>query len=271
MRWANFRYNDGFPFAEDSVSATLQTVRYGLVAFWNMDEATIAADYPSTVGSFTLSHNATELTANVDGRIGKCVQKTDGNYGYLYHAGTDLVNLDTFTYMAWCRYPSFTSAYATYRNPTIVGGQDYSVWRSRVVWSMPQVGHPNPAYAAGDIVNLWLYYLDAVGGQPNFSIVLEVPAATHINWMQNWHMITCRYDGNTITGDLYVVDGHHQVGNVIGALPTLASSHYYTFWPPQNMGCAVQGDMMGVWNRALSDTELDWIWNSGNGKQVPFL
>lgn len=248
---------------------------HGLQAWWSMGNATMAANYAADVGGITLSHSATELTPNVDGLIGKCVSKTDGNYGYLYENAQSLSNMDKFTAITWLKFPDFPTEYEVgYRNPLGVGAQDIpqNLWRFRIIYSIPQKGHPT--FPDGDIINLWLYYYnpsdEAHGYQSSFSILYAQPNTLHVGWLSNWHMIACRYDGNTITGNAFYNTAQFEVSREIGTLATLANANYYAFWPARYMGCASLGQMFGVWNRALSDRELSDLWNGGAGFAYPF-
>ena len=90
----------------------------------------------------------------------------------------------------------------------------------------------------------------------------------------NWHMLTFRYDenGTTTAGRLRVDDGVDTnfvrsanpagAGNAVGKMTVASWVGGVTFFTP------IALDEFSIWNRQLSDKELESLYNAGAGKEL---
>lgn len=115
-------------------------------------------------------------------------------------------------------------------------------------------------YANSDKISVWRR---ASGG--SYSLIGDTTAGT-IN-INTWYNVVLRRNGSTI--DVFINNTKYTL--TTGASYSLGNSTGTCMIGENGYGLYYQGkvDELGVWSRALSDSEVTELYNSGSGKQYP--
>lgn len=209
----------------------------GLVAYWNLNEASGAR--ADSLGVETLTDNAT-VTSQV-GKQGNAAQFTAANLEYLSHADDAPLSLGAgvrMTLAGWFLFTSTTMALVGKWGGS--GNFEYLLYLS-----------------SGGLVQFWV----SRNGTNNDFIGDRVPT------LNNWHFLVGRYDGVNLScrvdaqpwQDLpYALDIFN--GTSAFEIGRQAGIAYLN-------GAA---DEVGLWKRALTDAEVDLLYNGGAGTTYPF-
>jgi len=241
-----------------------ESLRRGLVAFWNCDGANIAASQLPSYGSITLSEAGSCVGSGLGGVAGGMIYKAEGDTGYLYDPGATIANLPRFTYTAWVALPGlYAPMVGTYRNPTFIGSQDYSNWRVRTMYSI--------ADGSTDL-NITAYFRDSIPSNQSAYIKSAIDLTADLADFQAWHLLYTKYDGTDLTfGCRTVADHYTKTVTPAGGLVSMPTADWFPWYPRPDMGSTTtNGDAFGAWRRPLSAAELDRLWNAGAGLQYPF-
>jgi|GEM_PF-3201311 len=234
-----------------------------LLSFWNFN-GTNSNKYVPNAGSLT---NALQ-TGNdgrgpvnpgsvVKGKFGNSIGfGTNGNQG-LYIPSGEFPILTTFTMTAWVKL-NYTTA-----------SQNYSIIADSWDGSYPWGTQPGWNFFFGTY-NGNLTGIVGLGGTywPNNTIVTD----TQVSLLdKQWHFCVFQCSDNNFirvkvdNGPWFSLSIS---GSLAGAAPkpfqvgqNIAQSLY-------NSNCSI--DMLGVWNRVLTDTEISNLYNEGNGLEYPF-
>ncbi len=137
--------------------------------------------------------------------------------------------------------------------------------------------------------DIWGVYEPDTGGQKGYGLFLSgttfffdiyyAGGSGRVTWSyanaQNgsWHHLVLTYDGST--AHLYV-DGNQQgTGQAISSTAAYAGNEYPHIGPHTWGGGTTDGfigsiDELGFWNKVLSSTEVEELYNSGAAKQYPY-
>ena len=103
----------------------------------------------------------------------------------------------------------------------------------------------------------------------SFEAFLDVNSARKtfygFNADNDWHMHTLTYDGSVVR---YFIDGNQQGGNQSASGDIDSSATYgqnIGRWSSSGFNWEGKIDEVGIWGLALSDSEIEGLYNSGNG------
>ena len=212
-----------------------------LLAYWNFAEA--SGDRADALGTYNLTDNDT--VEAVAGHIGNGATFA-GAAEKLTQATLDLSGKTEFTLSAWVELG--------------VGSQ---VYFATVASALSCVG----LVSSGPHTNALTVYIGAASAF--FDSVLS-GAGT-------WDHVVFRYDGAQSTNATKLrawVNGVETAATVIiGTIPTLlgGAAGFDVGWDGAGTYSVGSVDELAVWDRALSETEIDALYNGGTGLPYPFV
>lgn len=214
------------------------TLKNQLISVWELDE-TSGTSFADSKGVVALTQNGT-VTVNQTGKIGKAIL-FDGTSGYLTTGANATYNLySSWTISAWINPASDHPAGA---NSVIARGGSTTVGEYQYFLAGTQAGN------IADVTSSFL--------TPSKTSSVAVPNSA-------WTLLTATYDGSSIkiykNGILAVTQA------VTGTIPDYASSSFRVGSNPEDSYFKGLIDQPSVWSRALTSTEADLLWNSGNGR-----
>jgi len=221
------------------------TPRTNLSGYWKLDETSgSAAD--STANGNTLSvYNASE---NNSGKIGTC-------YGFN----------GTTSYIT----PTPDSSLFAYTNNISA-----SYWFKTKVNLVDMITMCNWDWATG---SGWIFY---IGSDNAIAFEAHDPAQTPTNAQAqvygisssdgNWHNVVGTFDGNY--AKLYVDGTLQSTSTLWGHNIAYTSSNRFRIGADNGNATNFNGylDEIGVWNRALTQADVTWLYNTGTGRTYPF-
>lgn len=220
----------------------------GLSAFWKMEEASGARADASGDG---LNLTANNNPVGVAGKIGNACQLVKASNQFLSHIDDPKLHLASVSH-------------------SVVGWFNVaSLGAVSVFWSKDNNGsggNDRSASLAFYSANLHYNLFDNAN-----NVVLDAIAPGGQIGLAAWLFIAVRYDAVAGTGNI-------RVGNTLNSNATKTGTPFSTASPfrvgadnggsARNFDGAV--DALGIWQRVLSDAELDLLYNSGAGKEWPF-
>lgn len=127
-------------------------------------------------------------------------------------------------------------------------------------------------WRAGNVDNQFLFYNPSsfTFYFGNGAAILSVDTGIAIN-NGNWHHLVCVYDDNSSTANVYIDGTLSGSGSTIGPLAEVTSPKFNLFDAGYSSGFLnAEIDEVGVWNRALTSSEVSSLYNSGAGISYPF-
>jgi M6 family metalloprotease-like protein len=239
-------------FLDNVVVRRLGPTPAGLLAHWRFDEApgsTVAVD---STGNFNGTNSPTGATFATGGRVGNAMRLTSSQNGFVDMGNNLGLGSNDFTVSGWVRStPGDTTGFATLlskHNQTFANGYI--------------LGYNHTAIANG-LDHAFFYAGTRTIPSMGFTIV-EVPVSTTVVNDGNWHHLVGVYQrsGNT----LIYVDGVPVEGSIASssvptsAAPFLIGGSTAGTTPVGNLNGLV--DDVQIYNRALSDTEIDVIFRN---------
>lgn len=210
-----------------------------LISFWELEEAS---------GERIDAHGNNDLTpigtpGNTAGKVGNAASFVKASSQALSHADNADLSLNTSTPFTFCLWVRLTNALYEAQRPLI--------WKGNAEYRIS--------------------YLSAGAGRYYAEIFLLAPyegASVYANNfgdppLNAWHFIAVRYD--LVNLSISVNNGApnttpYELGVFNGT---------GTFWLGRNNTPTyndVDIDQVGFWKRALTDAEVTWLYNSGNGR-----
>ncbi len=218
----------------------------GLVGYWKLDE--VSGSVLDASGSN--AGNSIGAIANQSGKL-STAYTFDGINDYINIPNSTLLNIQgsTITLSAWVR-PMENKVQMIVNKICAVGT------------------HVSPYFQ----YNLQLFYDGSklyprmylsINGTPYF-----VASQTNVLSLGKWWFITGTYDGSTMR--LYINGAQVATTSVSGSIKPYSTPVYIGI--NGVLGEAFKGtvDEVGIWNRALSPSDILDLYNSGNGKTHPF-
>jgi hypothetical protein len=210
------------------------TLLNGLISYWKLDE---------------VSGNAIDVVNDYDGTVTGATQNQSGKIGtsYFFDGGDNIsmgenFHLQTFTICCWFKANS-VSAYGGIITCfiSLIGSYDLTMTDGGgIEWYVRSTGETTTGIS---------------------------PAGTYDD--NEWHHIVGTYDGSTIR--LYIA------GSIIGSPVTKSSptidygnNIFYVGDRSDILPFIGYIDEVGIWNRALTSTEITELHNGGSGKTYPF-
>ena len=226
-------------------------LRVGLAAYWPLDEDAPSGDVTAedwTGRGNNLTSNNSVLSAA--GKVGNCREFVAANSEYLSAAGanTDLKFADgrDWTYAGWIWVPTWTSGLIWTGNDAASNREivfDLSTVRTRSLGC-----NLNPGGAAG---------VSVIAG--------DVLA------LSTWHFFAFTYTHSTgaLVGRINTGSGHNTISSTRAAGALVQSANPLNLGRRQFTGANAHFggllDEVAKWDRVLSGSELDALYNSGNG------
>ena len=222
----------------------------GLVAEYRMDECywldhsveKSVRDEINGLDGAVYNGAKTDSTAAVVGSSGFF----DGSNDYVEIDNDSKLNMTAAMTVALWIYPTKYNSHAIYPFATKRNGWNKEGWMLRVD------SRPNP-----DIIDFPV----AIGG--NWKIP-DIP--TPSNWKNHWHFIVGKYDGTSVS--LRLMDSTNDVNASVAATGSMTTStapirlaHKY-YNDPDAKYFKGYFDEIKIWNRALSNTEIETIYNN---------
>jgi len=211
----------------------------GLVAHWTMDETT--GDRVDVHNGFALVPTGT--VGYTTGKIGNCL--TAATDGRLSATSNDLLAYDwnALTVTAWVYIPT-----AYVEVGCITKGVDWFF------------------YFENDL----LYF--SVAGEPADSSVISYATTLAVD---TWHFIAARFDNSGLRKAQVKLNNGAWQTSAIGLTGANVVKNTINYIRINRTNQAKYGtwnyDSVSIWNRALSDDEVEGIRNEGNGLDYPFL
>jgi len=147
----------------------------------------------------------------------------------------------------------------------IRGSVSSSPWRQSAV-----TGYVNSCELPNKGYGLWFDGSNKVEFRFGSSIYTSATAITNDG---EWHLVVATFDGST--RHLYI-DGNLQSGSGSGQ-PVAATNRdlyfgTYAIGPGRNW-FSFDGDLddLAMWDTALTQDDVDWLWNNGDGQSVATL
>ena len=224
---------------------------YGGVAYYKLDES--SGNASDSIGSNTLTNNGTTVYAA--GKINNGIT-LNGSSQYMSSTSStfNFERTNPFTISAWVKttQSATTNEYTIYGKLDVVGG-----------------------YRGIELVQYYNTTKFGVNFRSTFPTnQISLYGSTTIN-DGNFHLVTVTYSGSsTAAGILLYVDGNLETKTVLADTlsATILNATQMEVGRRSNASQYWNGqiDEMGIWNRALSSTEVIALYNSGNGSQYPF-
>lgn len=217
-----------------------------IVAYYKLDETsgTTATD---SIGSYNGTNNG--ATVNQAGKIGKAYDFTYADEDYVT-LGINLASYSAFSFSCW-----FYRDAGTYEldRTTILGGGSGNNGATIQLYSSNEVGGVEKLNA-----NVWNYG--------------NLVADTAFN-NGGWNHVVWTYDKSTKEGKLYM--NGESVGTItytgiISASSTFLGVSTYSGIANRNYAWDGKIDEVGVWNKVLTSTEVEELYNLGDGLSYPF-
>lgn len=222
-----------------------------LVSYWKLDES--SGNAADSVGSNTLTNNNTATFSA--GKINNGANLASASTQYFSIADASQTGLDLsgdFTFNLWYK---LTDLSATYRGLiTKYKSDDTALAYSLQVY--PNATHPQ-----------FILHLSSGGTFGPYETYQATGQGTGA-----WHMLTISYNATTGVGSWYI-DGSSVSPTVSGTMPTSIYNSAEAFLLGKGAGSnGMNGslDEVGIWNRALSASEVSQLYNGGAGLQYPF-
>ena len=226
---------------------SFSNLRHGLVAYWKMDETTGNA-VDSIGGNTGVNTDVTYASSKI-------------NNGAVFNGSTSVFNItDTsslkptrFTLSAWVKVVDVSSA------PVLV--QSFSL-------------NPNQAGFRLVVRSTTGYVRLKIGKNTGNTADVDVKDLDGDVAVNDglWHLICGTYDGAKMK---VYVDGTLDVEADWFSDPVFSTPNYISIGAGYNSATLIQPltgslDEVGIWNRALTQTEITDLYNSTNGIQYPF-
>jgi hypothetical protein len=241
-----------FSFAKPitTTTTTASPLLTGLISYWALEEA--SGTLYDSVGSNDLNGVYIAPTYHATGKINYGVYFSGTSSAYLY--GNLSTGVSAMTFSCW-----FYSYLDEVVNQTIFNILDMDNWppSRKPVFIGTDSGSGDPKFT--------FECLDAVEStkllQPNLIVVNST-----------WYHIACTY---TIGAPLKMY-----INNIKYSGSTNMTNHLYQHSSECDLGASYSAsagycyailDEVGYWSRALTDSEVSILYNSGNGKGYPFI
>lgn len=213
-----------------------------LVGYWKADESSgNMTDYSGN--SYTATNNAVTFQA---GKI---------NNGALFNSTSDRFTVGDQTNLKFSKEHSLNvwvnlqGTTPTGWSPAFFKGDDgVDFWCIALYW---------------DSTNKLKYIINAVRGNNAQIQVLS----SSITVDSNWHMITAIYNGTTMK--IYWDTTEVGTGNTTSSIDT-TDAWYLGNTNTARAATTMMYDEWGMWSRGITTTEMNTLYNSGNGLQYPF-
>lgn len=263
--------NYHFKIVADDGQLLPDTLLLDLIAYWKLDESQGQILFESTGNSYNFDVMSSGATFNsqfewTQGLISSGLKrKPSGDMLRYIRSSTfnqDVLPKDDFTYNIWIKGEIqnisnhmyillWSSLYAVYfRISPPSEGQNYYGSLSAYSWATTSVGDYPFVVRSCDMLlmnNVWhMLTLTRIKSSNNNDIKLYVDGLEVQGYLEqlNWNKSIIYRDGTLTLG------GGNQGGQV------LFSNGQY--------------DELGIWSRALNDSEVQFLYNNGVGKQYPF-
>lgn len=224
--------------------------------FWEVEPS--APGYGNCLGLWKMNDNAANTTvvdSSGNGNDGTTQQNTDQ-----LHTDGKMDGALTF---------NGTTDYISCGDVCDVGTGDFSL-----------VGWIKTSDSAAGIIDKWVtnprWYLfiygankvraRAIDGDGNDAYLNGNNAITLTD--NNWHLVVATFDRSESDGIHVFIDGQHNEGIMVGDLTTVGdidNTHPLRFSGTSKFAGTM--DMLAVFDKVLSDEEIIWLWNGGNGRE----
>ena len=245
-----------------TTTTTTNPFTNGLEACWNFEEASLPL-LDSTINNNDLSFNV-NVSYQQTGKINYCIYLPNSIAAISSFPSSDTLGLTTFTISTWVKctvkpYHSGDKARTIFSKLSKQGGNDSGGY-SLIV---------NPAF--GGVVLL----------------VMDCSGQTHSNSTEStavndgdWHHIVATFEPTGFLNEGYVKIYHNNVLEVDQAISTFVLPFTYgSTYVPAMVGNMYHGgysypldgyvDATSIWNRVLTVSDVEYLWNSGNGFECP--
>ncbi len=241
-------------FVDDVTLESLSNIEDGLISVWSLDENggdTTADSFGTNHGSLLAGQGGGVVPAwEASGKFGSALD-FDGVSSYVDCGGDASLKPASVSVSAWVKFDS----YPYYGQ---VAGMAFDENLSESGYSL--ICDDN-FIGGGDSISAWVTGAD---GDGNYFIASVAPP------VGSWHHIALTYDGTT--SKIYVN------GVSSGTMTTETGALNYTYATTFKMGVHAAGhwwlpytgliDDVAVWDRALTQTDIDAIYNGGTGNPV---
>jgi hypothetical protein len=230
------------------------TLLTGIRAYWKFNEAS-GTLYDSTANANNLDVISGSPTYRAAGKI---------DSGFTFNSDTDVIS----------------KASSTNIRPT---GATFSVSFWVKFSTLPSVGGSSQnIFVITDSTTGTGYAIRILGASDNsIHLVIYNATPTQYQWYStsniindnNWHHVVCIAKGNGLSGEVWVdnaddnVSADTQSGNIITADGATVLGNISAAGGEAFLGTL---DEVGVWNKALTSTEVSSLYNSGSGRSYPF-
>ena len=219
-------------------------LRDGLLAFYKLSNTS-----DSSGRGNTLTNNGDPMVAFVAGKIGNAAEFD--NLNYLETESVDLTGLTALTVCFWVQH------------------QDQEADDLNEVAGDWAAGAGPIVIAFGGLGQFGLYGYSTLGIRINTSVDdFTVIDPTDRN--SDWRFIAIRYTGTSL--QLRTNNGAYTTTVVTGSPALDFSNGYFRLGDGGDEMPVADGDKLdafGIWSRALSDGEIDALYNNGTGRELP--
>jgi hypothetical protein len=232
-------------FIKFSTSSAVSSLLTGIVAYWKLNES--SGTFASSVGTFPGSISGTGVTYDASGKLGRCI--TTAGTGYItMGTSTTLKPATALSVSAW--FKTTSSGYFTILSNYTVGG---GYWGYHMSIEQP--------------VTNWI--VSGVIGDGAGTHISTVDGTTAINTGAWFHAVFTS-DGTNIK--LYI-NGTQEGGNVsFPYSPSYEAGGDFEIGARDGGSAPLTGsvDEVGLWSRALTQSEVTALYNGGTGITHPF-
>lgn len=231
------------------------SLNIGLISYWNLDEASGTRVDRGPYGLDLTDNNSTGNVSSVNAQLNKAATFVSASNNYLNRATPSrLISTAGFTLSAWVNLTTKTIQMAIVTKGTI-GSTSSSNYSLSYVQSADRFRIA--ARVAGTVLVSANNFGSPSASTWYFLCVTAVAPGTLSISVNN---------GTANTGALGAALASTNVNDFVIGSATDASN-------VEVAANALNGsvDAVGFWNRALTAQEISWLYNNGNGRQVPNL
>jgi len=230
----------------------------GQTAYYTFDQSSENLTDATGNGNTATNHNTTTFAAGIIGN-GALLQETTPNYFSMSDSTSWAFGTGDFTISAWVKFNSF------------YGGSNQAIYSQSDGSSNNRIRVEMRNNGSGDYQAA---FFAEIGGSVVADYHTPDGADNAFTSTGTWYNVVWVRSGTTLTAYINGVANTQHVGTAIGSssLGDISGSAYLGIENEGSLNNALDGtlDEVGVWNRALTPTEITAIYNSGVGCQYPY-